>query len=396
MKRFLAAALCALLLLAPAGCALSGGNAPVSSAGAASSSAPGAASSAETTVPAVPIQPPADPIDTLLSGMTLEQKVGQLFFVRCPESGAGEDVGRYHPGGFLLFGRDFRDRTANEIIQSLSAYQDAAAADSGIPLLLGVDEEGGTVVRVSSNPNLCRDKFRSPRQLLSDGGVEELLRETHEKDVLLRALGINVNLGPVCDVSTDPSDFIYPRTCGADAPDTARCVGFLAGQMADDGMGAVLKHFPGYGNNADTHTGIAVDERPAKTFESSDFLPFRAGIAAGKTAAVLVCHNIVKAYDPDLPASLSPAVHRLLRQELDFDGVIMTDDLAMDAVGAYAADGNMALLALQAGNDMVITTDYKTQIPRVLSAVRDGALEESAVDDACRRVLRWKQALGLL
>ena len=317
----------------------------------------------------------AQAVEDLLASMTLEEKVGQLFFVRCPADGAVEDVSAYHLGGYILFGRDTKDKTANELIQTIQHYQDAAS----IPLLMGVDEEGGTVVRVSSNSYLRSEKFASPQRLYALGGMDRILADTREKDVLLQALGFNVNLAPVADVSTDPGDFIYARAFGRDA------------------MGSVLKHFPGYGSNADTHTGIAVDDRPYEEFVNSDFLPFLAGMAAGgDTAAVLVSHNIVECMDASLPASLSPAVHRILREDLGFDGVVMTDDLAMDAVSAYAQDGAVAVMALLAGNDLVLTTDYRTQIPKVLEAVENGTLEEAAIDTACRRVLRWKQALGLL
>ena len=102
------------------------------------------------------------------------------------------------------------------------------------------------------------------------------------------------------------------------------------------------------------------------------------------------------AVDETLPSSLSPAVHQLLREDLGFGGVVMTDDLAMDAVAAYAQDGAVAVLALEAGNDLIITTDYRTQIPKVMQALEAGELEESVIDAACRRVLTWKQTLGLL
>ena len=206
-----------------------------------------------------------------------------------------------------------------------------------------------------------------------------------------------MNLAPVADVSTDPADFIYDRSLGQDAQATADYVSDVVTAMGDCGIGSVLKHFPGYGNNADTHTGIAVDQRSLESFEKSDFLPFSAGIAAGggKTA-VLVSHNIMTAVDDSLPASLSPAVHGLLRDQLGFDGVVMTDDLAMEAVAAYAADGAVAVMALQAGNDLVITTDYRTQIPKVLEAVENGTLSMDTIDTACRRLLTWKQNLGLL
>ena len=317
----------------------------------------------EPAVPELEPEPPAPTaeeladwqIDGLLSSMTLEEKVGQLFFVRCPAEDAVEDISTYHLGGYILFGRDTKDKTANELIQTIQSYQDASV----ISLLIGVDEEGGTVVRVSSNPHLRSEKFASPQRLWALGGMERILEDTREKDVLLDALGFNVNLAPVADVSTDTGDFIYSRSFGQDAVATADYVAAVTAQMAADGMGSVLKHFPGYGSNRDTHTGIAVDDRPYEDFVNENFLPFLEGIAAGgDTAAVLVSHNIVECMDPDLPASLSPAVHNILREELAFDGVVMTDDLAMEAVSAYAGDGAVAVMALEAGNDLVLTSDY--------------------------------------
>ena len=204
-----------------------------------------------------------------------------------------------------------------------------------------------------------------------------------------------MNFAPVCDVSTDPKDFIYDRTLGQDANMTADYVRLVVPAMTEGGTLPVLKHFPGYGSNADTHTGIAVDQRPMETFETADLLPFKAGIEAG-APFVLVSHNIVNCMDPELPASLSPAVHKILREECGFDGIAITDDLAMDAVNAYARDGAVAVLALQAGNDMIVTTDYRTQIPAVIAAVQEGTLEESVIDDACLRVLRCKDTfLGI-
>ena len=387
MKRFFTAALAALLLLALPACGAQDvtEQPPVTE-----------------EQPAPPPEPTeeelaAQEIEDLLSSLTTEEKVGQLFFVRCPADSAVEDVAAYHLGGYLLFGRDFTDKTADDVIQTIRAYQTAAAADTGIPLLIGVDEEGGTVVRVSSNPHLRSAKYPSPQKLLSQGGTEALVENTAEKDALLHGLGINVNLAPVADVSTNSGDFIYDRTFGLDAEGTSDCVTAVVEQMAADGMGSVLKHFPGYGSNVDTHTGIAVDQRPLEQFESADFLPFSAGMAAGNgTTAVLVSHNIMTAVDESLPASLSPAVHDLLREELGFDGVVMTDDLAMDAVAAYSESGAVAVMALQAGNDLIITTDYRTQIPKVIEAVENGTLSPDTIDAACRRVLTWKQALGLL
>ena len=388
MKRFLTAFLAVFLILSLSACGKK--EAPVET----PSTPP-----VEEAPPPVEVLPPTPEelaeaaIRSRINAMTIEEKVGQLFFVRCPAGQALEDVSTYHLGGYILFGRDTKDKTANELIQTIQSYQDAAA----IPLLIGVDEEGGTVVRVSSNPHLRSQKFSSPQRLFSLGGMEKILENTREKDLLLKALGFNVNLAPVADVSTHSNDFIFSRSFGHDAAATADYVSAVTAQMAIDGMGSALKHFPGYGNNVDTHTGIAIDKRPMEQFLSADFLPFRAGFeSGGATTSVLVSHNIVECMDPNLPASLSPAVHQILRTELGFDGVVMTDDLAMDAVAAYSKDGAVAVMALQAGNDLVLTTDYRTQIPKVLEALESGALTEDTVDAACYRVLKWKQALGLL
>ena len=389
MRRWLSLLFTALLLLALPAC----GSAPQEESDEPPVQAPIQESEPEPT----PEELAAQEVEDLLSSLTLEERVGQLFFVRVPEADAVADVSTYHLGGYILFGRDTQDKTANDLIQTLCGYQDAADSDTGIPLLIGVDEEGGTVVRVSSNPHLRASKFSSPQRLYAAGGMDAILRETREKDRLLAALGFNVNLAPVADVSTDSGDFIYDRTLGQDASATADYVSSVVEQMTADNMGSVLKHFPGYGNNADTHTGIALDQRPYETFTQSDFLPFQAGAASGRgKTAVLVSHNIVACMDPDLPASLSLAVHDVLRQELAFTGVVMTDDLAMEAVSAYAEDGAVAVMALEAGNDLIITTDYRTQIPKVIEAVENGALDASVIENACRRVLTWKQELGLI
>lgn len=333
-----------------------------------------------------------------IAGMSIEEKVGQMFFVRCPEMGAAEDVAAYHLGGLLLFGRDYKDAdggwlSAEELTAKLESYQAAAE----LPLFIGSDEEGGTVTRASRDPKLFAQPLPSPQELYAARGMDGLAAETLDYNKQLLALGINVNLAPVCDVSTDAGDFIYARSFGGDAAATSEFVTAAVGAIRDAGVAAVLKHFPGYGNNVDTHTGIAVDQRPLESFTSSDFLPFQAGMeSGGGKTAVLVSHNIMTAVDGDLPASLSPKVHGLLRTDLGFDGVVMTDDLAMEAVAAYSADGAVAVMALEAGNDLVITTDYRTQIPKVLEALESGALSEETIDTACRRVLTWKQNLGLL
>ena len=341
----------------------------------------------------------AQELEDRLASMTLAEKVGQLFFLRCPSSGAEAAVAQYHLGGILLFTQDYKDASGDWLTQDafaekLAALQSAAESDTGIPLLIGSDEEGGTVTRASRNPNLFPSKFPSPQSLFETVGLEGLLADTQQYNSRLHSLGITVNFAPVCDVSTNPKDFIYERSFGQNAQTTADYIAQVVAAMSDAGIASVLKHFPGYGSNADTHTGIAVDERPYEQFLAEDYLPFAAGIGAG-APFVLVSHNIVTCLDSSYPASLSAAWHEQLRSHLGFEGVILTDDLDMGAVKAYADGGNIAVLALQAGNDMIVCSDL-TQIGAVIAAVQDGTLSEKTIDSACRRVLAAKQSLLLI
>ena len=342
----------------------------------------------ETTVPETT---PPDPVRQMISDMSLEQRVGQLFLARCNAETAIQDIQQYHLGGLVLFGEDFENQSMESMRQTIAGYQDAAEK----PLLIAVDEEGGDVTRISRFSAFRERRFSSLRTRYDLGGLEAVLTEEGEKCLLLSDLGINVNLGPVCDITTDPAAFMYTRSLGQDAQTTADVTAAIVNLMKDYRVGSVLKHFPGYGNNADTHTGIAVDSRPLSDFESQDFLPFSAGIQAG-CGGILVGHILVEALDPELPASLSPAVHRYLREELGFSGVIMTDDLVMQAITDQFGAGEAAVMAVLSGNDLLCSTEYAVQYEAVLQAVLDGRIDIDVLNSAVRNVLEWKISLGLL
>ena len=208
--------------------------------------------------------------EELLNKMTLEEKVGQMFLVRYPESGVINQIKKYHPGGYILFGRDFENETKQSITKELKDCQNA----SKIKMILGVDEEGGTVVRVSAYKAFRNSKFKSPQALWQEGQLPKILEDSKEKSKLLKSLGLNMNLAPVADVPTKPSSFIYARSYGRGAEKTAIYVSELIKTMNSDEILSSMKHFPGYGDNVDTHTGIAIDNRKYSTFESSDFFFF--------------------------------------------------------------------------------------------------------------------------
>ena len=338
-----------------------------------------------------PTQAPADPVRLLLNAMTLEQRVGQLFLARYPGDPAAQALEDYQLGGFILFAQDFEGQTPESIRKELSELQ----AASTLPLLIAVDEEGGTVVRVSRYPAFRESRFLSPRDYFNQGGMEAVLAAEREKAALLRSLGIHVNMAPVADIATAPGDFMYARSLGQDPETTGAFVAGAVQAMKEAHVGGVLKHFPGYGSNADTHTGSARDDRALEALEKADLIPFRAGIEAG-CGAIMMSHNTVAAFDPELPASLSPKVCDYLRQELGFEGVIITDDLAMGAVADLFSPGEAAVLAIQAGNDLLCCSDYATQYEAVLAAVLDGRISIDRLNEAVTRVLLWKQELGLI
>ena len=355
-----------------------------------------APTAAPTTPPTTaPTQPaptePEDPIRLMLNQMSLEERVGQLFLARCDANTAVTDLQTYHLGGFVLFAQDFEGQTPDSLREKLTSYQSAAK----IPMLIAVDEEGGTVTRVSRYSAFRASPFLSPREYYEQGGMELVLQAEEEKCQLLHNLGISVNLGPVCDLADDPQAFMYQRSMGSDIQTVSDFVTGTVQIMGENSIGSALKHFPGYGNNTDTHTGMAVDSRTLDELAQRDLLPFAAGIQAG-CDAILVSHTIVEAFDPSLPASLSPAVHQYLREDMGFSGVILTDDLVMQAITDTYGAGEAAVMAVLAGNDLLCSTEYATQYQAVLDAVLEGRIDIDVLNQAVRHVLQWKIDLGLL
>ncbi len=333
----------------------------------------------------------------ILAGLSLEDRVGQLFIGRCPGEGkddrgvAVDDLFTYRLGGYTLFAYDFEGKDPATVQENIKAWQAAAP----LPLLLAVDEEGGRVTRISQFESYGHAHFRSPAAVYAAGGLAEADRDTREKANFLHRLGVNFNYAPVCDMSSSPENFIFDRTVGLDADGTAAYIKTVVTAMNEKKLVGALKHFPGYGDNLDTHQMIARDSRTLADFTEKDLRPFLAGIAAG-APVVMVAHNTVACFDQENPASLSPAVHDFLRRDLGFDGVIMTDSLDMNAITLFAGEGRAAILALKSGNDLLCCTSYRIQIPAVLAAVKSGELDESRINASVLRILKLKLAFGVI
>lgn len=326
-----------------------------------------------------------------LAAMSLHEKAEQMTMSSAADEATAVAAIQRGTGGMCLFAGAFRGKSAAQV-QQMTARMQAAAKT---PVLICVDEEGGPVNRVSLNPMLRAAPFRNSRVIYDEGGWDALRSDAAEKADLLLSLGVNVNLGPVCDVPVDPSNYIYARTFGLEPLETADYAGVVVSEARAHGLGTVLKHFPGYGGSIDTHQFMAYDTREYSAFSERDFLPFSAGIAAGADS-VMVSHNIVSCMDGEHPASLSPEVHRILREDLGFTGVIMTDDLGMGAISLYTGGQNAAVAAVLAGNDIVMFADDAGSAEAIVSAVGSGLISEEQINDSVLRILLWKQSLGLI
>ena len=326
-----------------------------------------------------------------LAGMSLKEKVGQVFLFRAPTEGDVQTVTEYQPGGFFFGADSFKEKTPEQVRAMLQGYQEA----NKVKMALAVDEEGGTVTRVSQFPALSPKKFASPQVVYANGGMDGIRQDALDKADFLLSYGLNVNLAPVADVTFDRNTYMFPRAFGRNGTRTAKFVKTVVEAANSKNLSSTLKHFPGYGGNSDTHTGIATDNRNMESFRDSDFLPFQAGIEAG-VQCVLVSHNIVTAMDTENPASLSPEVHRILREELGFTGVVMTDDLSMQGLRDKAGESSAAPAAFLAGNDLMLSTDISGDFDALYAAVQDGSVSQERLDESVLRILAWKYTMGIM
>ena len=329
--------------------------------------------------------------EQIVQNMTQEEKVGQLFYVNCRGNDMSDAITEYHIGGVLLFGVDFDGKTKEKVNADIKAMQ----SNAKIPLIIGTDEEGGTVVRASDNPKLRESAYLSPSDTFNNGGWSAVEDDAYDKAEFLLSLGVNVNMAPVCDITSDPNSFMYYRSFSSDAASTSRFVDTVVKASKEKKLGTVLKHFPGYGDNGDTHYSSATDNRTFSDLQNNDFLPFQAGIAAGADS-ILVSHVTVNSIDSDNPASLSEPVHEVIRDKLKFDGVVMTDDLDMFAVDALDIYEPLSVVAFKAGNDFLCCGDIENEYTALLNAVQSGEITADRIDESVKRILIWKRNIAIL
>ena len=344
-------------------------------------------------------------IDTYISRMTLDQKIGQMFVARTSQDTdkARADITKYNLGGLIVYGVDFTSvegKTATEAQNNFKMKMQSFQNSASLPLLIGVDQEGGAVSRLSQNPLIANGRsFPSPQTAYANGGMANVTKEASEVGTILKNLGINWNYAPVADSTPDTSSFIYGRTFGQDYLATANYITNVIPAWQNAGVAATLKHFPGYGSAIDTHTDFAVVTKSKEDFEKEDLLPFKSGITAGADS-VMIAHIVMQSVDPVYPASLSrKVVTDLLRNDLGYNGLIITDALEMGAIKQFAQEHDQVpvdVLAVEAGNDCIMNNDYETAIPQIHAAVTNGTIKESEINEHVFRILDLKRKLGLL
>ncbi|MET8153665.1 glycoside hydrolase family 3 protein [Actinoplanes sp. NPDC049668] len=368
------------------------------------------------TVPAVPAaaKPAPSPVDSTLARMTLPEKVGQLFttYVYGNDANApsaadaaanrrlyGVDtpaqiVAKYHLGGVIYFAWTNSLQSPRQITTLSNGLQ---AASPGVPLTISTDQEHGVVTRMPAPAT----QFPGGMALGAGRSVLDAYRTGQVTGAELRAVGINQAWAPVADVNVNPANpVIGVRSFGSDPKlAAALTAGQVLGLQRGANASASAKHFPGHGDTAtDSHTGLPVITHTREEWQRVDAPPFRAAIAAG-VDAIMSAHIVVPALDPaGDPATLSqPIITGLLRGELGYRGVIVSDSLEMAGVRQKYGDDRVPVLALKAGVDMLLMPpNMQVAYDAVLGAVASGELTEARIDASVRRILTLKQKRGLL
>ena len=313
-----------------------------------------------------------------LKELSQKEKIGELFLLRYPDKLNKVN----YVGGYVFYAKDFKNKSKSSITKMITSLQE----NRNIKLLTAVDEEGGTVTRLSHIA-----KFSSPQELYKEGGFSKIEEDTINKSKLLEELGLNLNLAPVVDISTNKDDYIYKRTLGEDEVLTSKYAKTVIEASKNYNVSYTLKHFPGYGNNIDTHYNSSLDTRTYEELVNKDLLPFEEGIKFG-AEAILVSHNIVSALTND-PASLSIIIHNLLRKNLNFKGIVITDDISMKAV---SENNDSTLKSLLAGNNLIITSNYQESYSEISKALQDNIIPKEYLNYLVLRNLAWKYSKNLI
>lgn len=335
-------------------------------------------------------------VNGLISHMTLDEEIGQMIMIGFSEtqmdSSLAYEIQQYHVGSAIMYA--FNIQTTDQLKSLISGLQSA----SSLPLLIATDQEGGSVNRMATIEGL----LTSAAEMGATNNPAYVQRRGSQDAAALASVGINLNLAPVVDVLNTSGGDVTNRSFGSTPSRVITMAGaYLTGLQASGQVVGTLKHFPGLGDvPVDPHTTLYTLNRSQVDLNRIDWAPYRALISTGDVYAVMSTHIILASVDPTRPASLSqPVLTGILRDQLGFNGVIITDGIYMAALSTYGLD-QIAVDAVEAGNDIICST-YSIEstaevIAVIKAAVSSGQLTKSRIDDSVRRILLLKLRLGLL
>lgn len=339
-------------------------------------------------------------VDETLAGMTLHEKVCQMMFVT-PEELTGEDgvtvagdatrqaLENYPVGGIVYFAKNLESQDqVKEMIDNSQKY-------SSIGLFVATDEEGGVVNRLMDTVGTT---YIGSMYYYKDDGDETAYENAYTIANDMSALGFNLDFAPVADVWSNPDNTVIgERAYSDDYAQAAELVGNAVKGFNDGGVMCTLKHFPGHGDTAeDSHYSSAYVHRTKEEIMADEMQPFRSGIEAG-AEFVMVGHLIVPDID-EVPATLSYKIATgILRDELKFEGVAITDSFEMESIADNYSVDDAVVMSVKAGMDMILQPkDMASAVNSIEQAVADGELSEDRIDESVRRILTLKESRGLL
>lgn len=354
-------------------------------------------------------------VERALASMSLEERVGQLFFLR-PEALVDtitdehiRDV--YHhfvtaldtpmtaldrefpAGGFCFFAHNIVDP------EQIVRFTEAVHALPGAPLIC-VDEEGGRVARIGNNRKFGLNRFPPMGELAETGLPQNARFAGTYMGAYLHYYGFDIDMGPVADVNTNPDNIVIgSRAFSHDPAEAAVWVSEYVGGLRHEGVAACLKHFPGHGDTkGDSHSGLPYTNKTWEEMSACEMVSFRAGIEAGAELIMTAHIAAPQVTGSDLPATLSQVILTdKLRKEMGYEGVIMSDALEMAAIRQLYEPGEACVLTILAGTDIImLPLSYRASYKAVVDAVRQGRITEQRIDESVRRILRLKYRLGRL
>lgn len=342
--------------------------------------------------------------EAILAEMTLEQKVAQMFMVtfygRPMNEPARKLITDWQPGAIALFPSNLG--TPEQVAALTNDIQETLIAAGGIPAFIGVDQEGGVIAHLEDGFTT----FPVPMLLTATGDPDLAYQMGAGMAAEMRAVGINMNFAPVADLNTNPQNpIIGRRSFGTDAQQVRPIIAAMVGGMQDNGVMATAKHFPGHGDtDTDSHVALPIVNYGMERLMTTELSPFLATIDAD-VGNIMVAHIWYPALEPqpNLPASLSyNIVTRLLREQMGYNGLTMTDAMDMDAIDTVYSPQEAALMAIQAGHDFIvlgahIAPDVHARtMQAVVDAVRSGQVSEDRINTSVHRILTAKERFGVL